>query len=1064
MTPSSCPDTTPDPTLDRSIGARTRRYLWLAMLAAIACAVAVVSFILTRETGRTAAIWPVNAIFLVLVMRAPQREWAGLLAALFAGNTVANLIAGDPALRAAMFTVANICEILIVAVAMTWRGSVRLLRRSSIIRFAAACLVACIVSTLIAVSVLEQSGLQLVQHEAFIWFWADFLGLLVYAPILWIVLSPAQLPSRESKPAYLTPELLLVVVATVAVFAQSELPLLFLVPPALVLLAVRKGLEGAAVGMVAITIVSILFTLADRGPTMLVEGDPQIRVLVLQVFLAANALMALSAGATAAERARLITRMKVTKRRMAERSTRERLMIKQALLAEHIGQVGYWTVRPGTGDTYWSPEVYRIYGVSPETFDPEMEDGLAPFVPEDREMVADVIRRSIQARSGWQFEADLEKPSGEIVRVRSVGELRLTPDGDVDMIFGVFKDVTEDHRLLEQIREKEALYRLLADNSSDLIARYGRDSVFTYLSPSVEAILGYRPEDLVGRTTAALIHPDDLEHVYEIWRVGLASGLPFAVHYRAIHRDGSIRWMEARPTISRDDDGEIVAYVDTIRDVSDRHEREMALAEAIAAAETASRAKADFLSSMSHEIRTPLNGVLGFADLLMKGELAGDQRHYAGRIQSSARALLSIVNDILDFSRIEAGKMTIMSRPFALSGLVAEAVDLVRAAYPDPRLSITVKGPRVGKDIILGDEDRIRQILLNTIGNAAKFTGQGAVEIAWSIRKGCLRLVVRDTGPGIPPDRIESVFDSFSQADASISRNFGGTGLGLSISRSLARLMDGDITVRSRPGKGTQVALELPAVPAPATGAITPDRGAPITVARRGVRVLVVDDVDINRELLEIGLGQAGHTVTSVDSGEAALSALQSGPAVDVILMDIQMPGMDGMAATRAIRDLPGPAGRVPVIGLSANVLPEQVAACKAAGMTEHLGKPVAMDRLVERIDQLCDGPADKREAPAVMDGNPAVEALKLRYLDHLAGIPAELASLLADGPIPRRNAALAALAHRLAGTSASLGFNTVWEAAARLDTAAQAGTDADEIQQQAEGLIRQIATLTAPT
>jgi len=1046
------------------MAARVQRGLWLALLAAFACAVASLSIALTRETGRTAAIWPLNAIFLVLVMRSPRREWAGLLAALFVGNTAANVVAGDPLLRAAMFTVANICEVLIVAMAMTWGRSVRLLRRSSIIRFAAASLVACMVSTLIALCVLEHAGLRLAGREAIIWFSADLLGLLIHAPILWIMLSASQLPSRDSKPGYLAPELFLVVVTTVGVFAQSHFPLLFLVPPALVLLSVRKGLAGATVGMVAIAVISILFTLADRGPTMLVDGDPQVRILVLQVFLAANALMALAVGATSAERVRLIARLTAAKGRIAERSVRERLMIQQALLAERISQVGYWTFSPATGQVYWSPEVYRIYGVTPDRFNPELEDNLALFVPESREQIAKIIQKSIEAKSGWQFEGDLKKPSGQIIRVRSVGEFQLTPAGDIDTIFGVFKDITEDHQLLERVREQEALYRLLADNSSDLIARYGRDSIFTYLSPSVEAMLGYRPEDLVGRKTAVVIHPDDMDSVLQTWRNGLASGQPFSVEYRAIHRDGSIRWLEARPTIARGEDGQILDYIDTIRDVSDRHEREMALAEATVAAKTATRAKADFLSNMSHEIRTPLNGVLGFADLLMKGELAGDQRHYARRIQSSARALLSIVNDILDFSRIEAGMMTIVARPLVLSDLVAEAVDLVRAAYPDPGLSITIKGARAGKDMLLGDDDRIRQILLNIVGNAAKFTDKGTVVVTWAVRKGRFRLVVKDTGPGIPADRLESVFDSFSQADASISRNFGGTGLGLSISRSLARLMDGDITVSSRPGKGTQVTLDLPAVSASAGDTTASAHSAPFAAARRGVRVLVVDDVDINRELIEIGLGEAGHTVISAGSGEAALTVLKTGEAPDVILMDVQMPGMDALAATRAIRTLPGPAGRVPVIGVSANVLPEQVAACMAAGMTNHLAKPVDMDRLVEIIDRLCAleaQPGQKQDAPA---DDPAMQALKERYLEHLAGIPPQMEALLAESTSPDRNAALAALAHKLAGTSASLGFNGVWEAAGRLDKAAKAGTDAGEIHQRAYALIQQITALTAPT
>lgn len=1044
---------------DLSIRARVRHGLWLACLAAMAAGVAWLCISLTRETERTAAIWPLNAIFLVLVMRSPRRAWPGLLAAMFVGNTAANVMFGDPAVRAVMFVCANLIEVLVVAMAMTWRRSVRLLRRASIVRFALAALIGCGISTFIVLCVLETSGMGLAEREAAVWLAAHLLGLLIYVPILWILVSGLPRPIPASELRSMLPELAAVALITAVVFAQSRFPLLFLVPPALMLLAIRRGLSGATLGIVAVALISVGFTLIDRGPTMLVQGDVQIRILVLQVFLAANALMALAVGATSIERSTLIERLKATKRRQAERSTRERLMIKQAQLAERIGQIGYWTVNAATGETYWSPEVYRIYGVASDTYDPELEDALAQFVADDQEAVRQIIRQGLEARSGWQFEADLKKPSGEVVRVRSVGELRLTPEGDVDMIFGVIKDITEDHRLLEQVREKQALYRLLADNSSDLIARYGRDSVFTYVSPSVEAILGYRPEDVVGRTTAALIHPDDLEHVYETWRIGLESGVPFAVQYRAVHRDGSIRWMEARPTVSRNEAGEIVGYIDTIRDVSDRHEREMALAKATAAAETASRAKADFLSNMSHEIRTPLNGVLGFADLLSRGELSEAQRHYAQRIQSSARALLSIVNDILDFSKIEAGMMTVQSHPFAPDTLVEEVIELVRAAYPDPNLSIVTPRSRSGPGLYMGDDDRVRQILLNLIGNAAKFTRRGRVEVKWRVRKGRLCFAVIDSGPGIPKDRLETIFDSFSQADASISRSFGGSGLGLSISRSLARLMEGDITVTSRVGHGTRVTLDLPAVPALETARVKA-AARPARRAQRGARILVVDDVDINRELIEIGLGLAGHTVTGAGSGEAALAELRQGGGYDLILMDVQMPEMDGLAATRAIRALSGPVARIPVIGLSANVLTEQVAACRAAGMDDHLGKPVDMDRLIALIDDTLGMTSAQSTSAQQID--PAYSALRARYLEQLAGVPVEMKTLMAGRDAAHRSASLAALAHRIAGTAGSLGFSGVSEAAARLDEAARGGARPAVLRPLVEALVDQITALTA--
>lgn len=867
----------------------------------------------------------------------------------------------------------------------------------------------------------------------------------------------------------LLPELGLVVLVTTLVFTQSRYPLMFLVPPALILLAISRGLVGATAGVVVVGLVSTVLTLADQGPLMLIHGpdgahgDAGVQIPVLLAFVAVNTLMAISVGAASVQRREAVDRLEAARHRLAERSAHEGLLIKQAHLAERIGQIGYWSFRPSTGEKFWSPEIYRIYGVTPETFDLSTADTLAPFLPEDRRRFEGVIQRSIEDRTGWVIDGDLMRPSGEVVRVRSVGELLVTPTGEIDMVFGVFKDITADHALLEKAREQEALYRLLADNSSDLIARYGTDSIMTYMSPSVETILGYPPEALIGKSTFSLIHPDDRTRVRESWSAGLASGEPFVVEYRALHRDGRVVWLEAKPTLTRDPDGNIIDFIDTVRDVTDRREREEALAEATAAAENAAQARTEFLANMSHEIRTPLNGVIGFADLLVREKPPQPARGYAERIRTSARALLSIVNDILDFSRIEAGMMSIQARPYDPDLLVAEAIDVVSAAYPDPDLSITMPFRRSTGVRYLGDDDRIRQILLNLIGNAAKFTRKGSVSVSWSVRKGRLRLVVADTGPGIAPDRLDRVFDSFSQADASISRTYGGSGLGLSISRSLARIMGGDISIRSRLGKGTRVVLELPA-----ERAGPEHREAPATPARRNTglrgRIMVIDDVDTNRELVEIGLGQAGHDVTGLASGEEALAILRDDPSWDLVLMDVHMPGMDGLATTQALRALPGPAATVPVVGLSANVLPAQIAACLEAGMDDHLGKPVDLTTLIELVDGLC-GTAGDSSPPAVNPAeDPVYEGLRARYLDHLADVRPAILAALGDLDDPEHRARLSTLAHKLAGAAGSLGFSALSETAIRLDRAAQEGATVDTLHKLGHALLQQIDTATGAT
>lgn len=1018
----------------------------------LACALAWGVILFTRASGHTAAIWPLNALFLVLVLKTPPRQWAGLLAALLLGNTIANVLSGDPLITASLYGLANGIEVLIVALVMTRHRSARLLRKSSIVRFVGATLSACVVSTIIALATLAGSGTELALKEAAIWFAADTLGLLLFAPVIWVAMSGKGDRPIVTRAREMAPELGLLILATLAVFVQSRYPLLFLVPPAVVFLAIRRGLSGATTGLAAITLISLVFTLMGRGPTMLIDSDMPIRILVLQVFLAANALMGLSVGASSGERRQLIGRLKATKARISARSERERLLVDQARLAERMGQVGYWTLNPATGQIYWSPEVYRIHGVTRDTFNPELGDALKFYPDADRTMIAAEIERCLAIKTGWQFEADLRKQTGELIRVRSMAECRIGASGDVDMIFGVFKDITRDHAMLEQVKEQQALYQLLADNSSDVIARYGVDSIFTYLSPSIEGVLGYKPEELVGQSTTRVIHPGDHDHVQRTWGAGLKSGEPFSVEYRAIHRDGTILWLEARPTISRDETGKLVGFIDTVRDVTDRHHRELALAHATANAEAATRAKADFLSNMSHEIRTPLNGVLGFADLLANNDLSPEQRRYVDRIQMAGKSLLHVVNDVLDFSKIEAGMMTVEQLPFSPVDMVEDVVELVRAANPQAGLLMTSKIAIDVAPAYIGDDGRVRQILLNVIGNAAKFTVQGAINTDVSISGDQLCFTVTDTGPGIAPDRIESIFDGFSQADESITRKFGGSGLGLSISRSLARLMGGDVKVSSVQGQGTTVTLTLPAVAAP-EGSVDKGNSTPLAApaSLKGLKILVVDDVEMNRELIAIGLGDAGHLVESHDSGEAAIEALKAGSVYDVILMDVQMPGMDGLAATRAIRDLPGAVADTPIIGLTANVLPEQISACRAAGMDDHFGKPVNMRRLVALIDQLGrQDPVESADEDDEIDYvNPALDALKANYLDHLKSLPDQLDELLRTEDPAARGKALADLAHSIGGTSGSFGLRGVSDAAFDLETAGrraenQNGTLAD--------------------
>ena len=710
-------------------------------------------------------------------------------------------------------------------------------------------------------------------------------------------------------------------------------------------------------------------------------------------------------------------------------------------LAEQLSETGYWTLSISTGEVFWSPQVYAIHGVDDTNYRPGLDDALGFYLERDRKMVEALIAKQSALGEGWGFDATIVRRDGSHRNVRSVAECQKDKAGRVTGFIGVFKDLTVERRVIAKAVEQERRYRLLADHASDVIAVYGADGRFTYLSPSITELLGYEPDDLIGQTPFDIIVPDDHPRVAAEFAAAAKSQTLLTVEYRAVAKDGAIKWLEARPRFHRDDTGRIVEVTDSVRDVTERWEREAALARARIAAEIAMKTKADFLANMSHEIRTPLNGVIGFADVLSNTVLDHDQQRYVDRIRTAGKGLSALIDDILDFSKIESGKMTVEPRPFDLHALAVDVIDLTRINAAG-RLSLELDFDDEVSVWVSGDEQRTRQVLLNLLGNAAKFTPVGSVELAVRGLGDTLEIRVADTGIGISPDAMDLIFQGFTQADASVRRRFGGTGLGLNISRSLARLMGGDVTLESEPDVGTTAIFTLPYRPATDTAIRTPVESRSKRSSRT-LRILAVDDISINLELLEILAGGGGHAVTCATSGEAAIDVLRKGGQFDLILMDVQMPGMDGLEATRRLRSMPE-AAMVPIVALTANVMADQVAECHAAGMDDHLGKPIkqeALFDLFERVGHMADRLSPP---PSISPDSDPLAALKAKYRDHMKTFEAEYVRLSAL-PVESRAGATAAFTHTITGTAGSLGFPDVSRAAAALEAAAKQCSQSDE-------------------
>ena len=627
-------------------------------------------------------------------------------------------------------------------------------------------------------------------------------------------------------------------------------------------------------------------------------------------------------------------------------------------IAENIHEIFWVTDVDHQRLLYVSPGYDEVWGRSRQSWYDQPQSWLESIHPDDRSAVIDNLE---QRRKGVfnDLEFRILRPDGSIRWVRSRAFPIKDPDGRLARTAGLAEDITERKRAEAALRESEHRWRRLTEALPQLVWSATPDGSCDYFSTQWTAHTGVAQTELLGWRWLETLHPDDREPTRDRWLESLGGRHDYDVEYRIRHHDGEYRWFKTRGVPIHDSSGAIVRWFGTCTDITDLRKMDAELRQAKEAAEAANRAKDEFLANVSHEIRTPMNAILGMTELVLDTPLSDDQRQSLRTVKSAADNLLGIINDLLDFSKIEAGKLTLDPGDFSLRATVSDTMRAlaVRAHRKGIELVCNVQ-PEV-PDALIGDASRLRQVLLNLVGNAIKFTEKGEVVVQVEAaapagstpeRDASVRFSVRDTGIGISREKQSSIFRAFEQEDTSTTRKYGGTGLGLTISSRLVTLMGGNIEVESQPGHGSMfsfTALFGRQAHQPPAGA----RAA--SVSLRDLRVLVVDDNAVNRQIMEQWLREWKMEPTSVGDAMAAMDALWHGVAVRkphaLVLLDMRMPDTDGLALADRIRERTElSASRI--LLLTSGDRPADLARLRHPRLDGHLLKPVQRDELLETI------------------------------------------------------------------------------------------------------------------
>jgi two-component system sensor histidine kinase/response regulator len=650
-----------------------------------------------------------------------------------------------------------------------------------------------------------------------------------------------------------------------------------------------------------------------------------------------------------------ITARKQLQAAMADAESRVRRITNAVPGVVYQCEVGHGKIRY----TFLSDRLTEIRGLDRTALLADGSLAFAQIVSEDRERCFSEVLDAAARRASWHGDYRVLLPDGSLRWIRSEikPEPQLASDG-ATVFTGIWQDVTQLKEAGERLRQvTESIpvvvfqYRLWAD---------GRQN-FSFCSSVVQAICGLEPEDVMADPAAFFdqVFEEDREPFVEAFVASAKNNVRIAIEFRMHHKtSGAVIWVHGESMPKKAEDGGVL-WNGYLTDITQAKQASNELSRAKEAAEVANRAKSDFLANMSHEIRTPMNGVIGMTELALETELTQEQREYLEIVKSSSDALLRVINDILDFSKIEAGKLMIEKVSFNLGRMVGETLKSLAIRAQAKGLELVCDMDPDVPTAVVGDPGRLRQILMNLIGNAIKFTEHGEVVLHIGAEQHgsqmrLFRFSVQDSGIGIPPALLDSIFEAFSQEDSSITRRFGGTGLGLSISRRLVEALGGQISVQSELGRGSRFEFSA-LMEVISHGAVASDNAEQLA----GLKVLLVDDNEVNRRVISRALDSLGMHTSQADSGSGALAAVAQAATTsarfDLVLLDAHMPGMDGFTAARQMLALPGCAD-LTLVMLSSAGLKGDAQRSKEVGFAAYLSKPFTRIELTQLLSRVVNG------------------------------------------------------------------------------------------------------------